>query len=62
MLGILPDSAPDGVNKNFGFAQALAKKSLESLPADRNIRLVLSLTLVLLPAEKGNIFQECSRK
>ena len=37
MLEILLDSVPDSVNKSLGFAQALAKESLESLPADNNV-------------------------
>ena len=51
MLGVLPDSTSDGVNKSLGFAQALAKEGFESLPADKDVSLVLYLTLVLLPAE-----------
>ena len=62
MLEVLPDSTPDGVEKSLGFAQALAKESLESLLANRDVSLVLYLTLVLLPAEQGGIFQEGSRK
>ena len=62
MLGVLPDGAPDGVDESLGFAQALAKEGLESLPADRDVSLVLYLTLVLLPAEQGGILQESSRK
>ena len=62
MLGVLPDSAPDGINKSLGLAQALAKEDLESLPADRDVSLVLYLTLVLLPAEQGGILQEDSCK
>ena len=56
MLKILPDSIPDGVNKSLRFAQALAKEGLESLSADRDVSLVLYLTLVLLPAEQDGIF------
>ena len=55
-MGVFPDSAQDSINKNLGFAQALAKKGIESFPADRNVSLVLYLTLVLLPAEQGSIF------
>ena len=55
MLGILPDSAPDGVDKNLRLAQALAKQGFESLPADKDVSLVFYLTLVLLPSEQGNI-------
>ena len=62
MLGVFPDSAPDGVNKSLGLAQALAKEGLKSLPADRDFSLVLYLTLVLLPSEQGGIFKEGSRK
>ena len=62
MLGVLPNSALDGVNKSLAFAQALAKKGLKSLPADRNVSLVLYLTLMLLPVEQGGIFQEKSCK
>ena len=62
MLGILPDSTLDGVNKSLGFAQALAKKGLESLPVDGDVSLGLYLTLVLLPAKQGIFFQEDSRK
>ena len=62
MLRVLPDGTPDGVDKSLGFAQALAKEGLESLPADRDVSLVLYLTLVLLPAEQGGVLQEGSRK
>ena len=62
MLGVLLDGAPDGVDESLGFAQALAKEGLESLPADRGVSLVLYLALVLLPAEQGGILQEGSRK
>ena len=55
MLGVLPDGIPDGVDKSLGFAQALAKEGLESLPADKSVSLVLYLTLVLLPAEESGV-------
>ena len=51
MLRVFSDGTPDGVNKSLGFAQALAKEGLESLPADRDVSFVFYLTLVLLPAE-----------
>ena len=51
MLGVFPHSASDGVNKSLGLDQALAKKGLESFPADKYVSLVLYLTLVLLPLE-----------
>ena len=62
MLRVFPDSVPDGVDKSLGLAQALAKESLESLPADRDVSLVLYLTLVLLPLEQSGILQEGSCK
>ena len=62
MLRVFPDSTPDSVDKSFGFAQALAKKGLKSLPADRDISLVLHLMLTLLQAEQSGIFQEGSNK
>ena len=62
MLGVLPDSVPDNVDKSLGLAQALAKEGLKSLLADRDISLVLYLTLVLLPSEQGGILQKGSRK
>ena len=62
MLGVLPNSALDSVNKSLGLAQALSKEGLESLPADSDVSLVLYLTLVLLSLEQGGIFQEGSRK
>ena len=55
MLGVFPNSAPDGVNKTLGLAQALAKKGLESLQVDKDVSLILYLTLVLLPSEQGGI-------
>ena len=55
MLGVLTDGTPDGVDKSLGLAWALAKKGLESFLAERNISLVLYLTLVFLPAEQGGI-------
>ena len=62
MLRILLDSAPDGVDKSVGFAQALTKESLKSLPPDKDVTLIFYLMLVLLPAEQVGIFQENSRK
>ena len=62
MLEVLHDSAPDDVNKSLRLAQALVKEGFKSLPADRDICLVLYLTLVLLPLKQGGIFQEGSRK
>ena len=62
MLGVLPDGTLDGVNKSLGFAQVSAKEGLESLPADRDVSLVLYLMLVLLPADQGGVLQEGSRK
>ena len=55
MLGVLFNNTLDGVNKSVGFAQALAKKGLEFLPADKDVSLVLYLTLVLLPVEQSGI-------
>ena len=62
ILGVLPNSASDGVNKSLGLAEALAKKGLESLSANKDVSLVFYLMLVLLPLEQGNILQEGSRK
>ena len=62
MLGLLPDSALDGINKSLGLTQAIAKEGLESVPADRDVSLVFYLTLALRPLEQGGIFQESSRK
>ena len=62
MLRVFFDSAPDGVDKSLRFAQALTKKSLESLPAYKNVNLGLYPTLVLLSTEQGGIFQESGRK
>ena len=62
MLGVLPDSSPDDVNKSLGFAQALAKKGLKSFPVDKDINLVLYLMLILLPAGQGSIVQKGSCK
>ena len=62
MLGVFPNNTPDVINESLGFAQALTKESLESLPANKDISLVFYLILVLLPAEQGSIFQEGSRK
>ena len=62
MLGVLFYSAPDGINKSLGFAQALAKESLELFSAHRDVSLVLYLTRVLLSLEQSGIFQEASRK
>ena len=56
MLEVLSNNALDGVNESLGFAQVLAKEGLTSLPADRDVSLVLYFTLVLLPAEQGGIF------
>ena len=62
MLGVLPDSAPDGVDESLGLAQALKKEGLESLPANRDVSFVFYLTLVLLAAEQGGVLQKNSRK
>ena len=62
MLGVLSDSALDGVDKSLGLAQALVKEGFESLSADRDVSLVFYLTLVLLSSEQGGILQENSRK
>ena len=62
MLEVFPNYTPDGIDKSLGFSQALAKEGLESLPANRNVSLVLYLTLVLLPAEQSGVLQEASRK
>ena len=62
MLGVLSNSALDGINKSLGLAQALAKEGLEFLLADRDVSLVLYFTLVLLPLEQGGILQDNSRK
>ena len=62
MLGVFPNSAPDGINKSLEFAQALTKESLKSFLADGDVDLVFYLMLVLLPAEQSGIFQEDSRK
>ena len=62
MLEIIPDSTLDGVNESLRFTYGLEKKGLESLPADRDVSLVLYFMLVLLPAEQGGFFQESSRK
>ena len=61
MLRVFSNSAPDGVNKIFRFVQALTKKSLESLSANKEISLIFYLTLVLLPVEQSSIFQEANR-
>ena len=51
MLTLFPNSAPDGVNKVFGFAYILTKKGIKFFPVDKNISVVLYFTLVLLPIE-----------
>ena len=55
MLGVFPNSTPDGIDKSLGFAQALAKEGLKSLVANRDVSLGLYLMLVLLPVEQGGI-------
>ena len=62
ILTIFANSALDGVNKGFGFAYALTKKSLEFLQGDGNISFILYLTQVLLPAEQASVLQENSCK
>ena len=62
MLGVLPDSAPDGIDKSLRLAQALAKEGFKSLPANRYVSLVLYLMLMLLQLEQNGIFQEGSGK
>ena len=62
MLGVLFNSAPDGIDKSLGLAQALAKEGLESLPVNKDASLVLYLTLVLLLSEQGGILQKGSHK
>ena len=62
MMGVLSDGASDGVDKSLGFAQALTKKSFQSLLADRDVSLVFYFMLVLPPVEQSNIFQKTNRK
>ena len=63
MVGVLPNSVLDSVNKSLRFDQALTKESFKSLQADKNDSLVLYFILVLLPAEQSGIFQKncCKR-
>ena len=56
MLRVILVSFPDSADKSLRFAQALAKESLQSHQADRDIGLFLYLTVVLLPVEQGGIF------
>ena len=56
MLGVFPDSTPDIVDKNLGFAQALAKEGLESFAADKDVSLVLYLMLGLAASGTGRYF------
>ena len=62
MLGVLFNGNPESVDESIGFAQALMKEGLKSLPADKDISLGFYLILMLLPAEQGGILQENSYK
>ena len=58
MLEVLPNSTLDGVNKNLGLTQALAKKSFKFFPSDKEIGLIFYLPLLLLHKKQGNILEK----
>ena len=58
MLGVLPNSAPNDVDKRLQLTQALTKEDLEFLPGNGDVNLILHLFLVLLPAKQDGIFEE----
>ena len=55
MLGVFFNSTPEDVNKSLWFAQTLTKEGFEFFPSDKNVVFILYFTLVLLPAEQGNV-------
>ena len=62
MLGILPNSIPDGINKGLRLTQASAKKGFKFLLGDRDITLILYLPLLLLQAKWGGILEKSGGK
>ena len=62
MLGVLLNSASDGVYKGLGLIQASRKKGLEFLPDNGDVSLIIHLLLVLLPAKQGGILEESGGK
>ena len=55
MLEVLPNGAPDYIDKGLRLAQASIKEGFKFLPDDEDVCLVLYFALVLLPAEQGGI-------
>ena len=62
MLAVLPNNAPDGVNKSLGLIKALGKKGFEFLLGDEDISLILDFLLILLLVKQGGILEECGDK
>ena len=54
MLRVLSDNTLDSINKNLKFAQTFMKEGFEFFSSDKNIGLIVYLTLILLPAKKCN--------
>ena len=53
MLGVFPNSAPDGIDKSLGLTQALTTKGFKFFLGDGDVNLIFHLLLVLLPAKQS---------
>ena len=62
MLGVLPNSALDNVNKDLGLTQALMKKGLKFFPSNWDVGLILHFPLVLLLVKQGSILEKSGDK
>ena len=62
MLGVLPNSAPDSVDKGLELTQASTKEDFDFLPGDKDVSLILHFLGVLLLAEHGDILEKNSGK
>ena len=58
MLGVFSNSTSDGIDKGLGLTQALRKEGFKFFLGDEDVRFILHLPLVLLPAKQGGIFEE----
>ena len=62
MLTVLPNNAPNSINKYLRFAQILTKEGFKYFPGDEDISFILYLPLVLQAAKQGRIFRESGCK
>ena len=62
ILTVFANSAPNGINKSFGFAQTLRKKDFKFLLSDGNVGFIFYVMLILLLAKKSRILEKDSCK